>query len=214
MKNILQKKVIFASLFALVFHVLPLSAPTAQAGFLEQLEGGAITTFLQSGTFPIISTASSEEEKQTVETVPEAEPKLTVQEVLLDVCKSNGYGEDCAKTLLGMLWTESSNRYNVVGDSGRALGYYQIHYRMHGVSVECATDLVCSSQWTIDYLESNHYPNYANYAVQCHNGCNAWNGYTKKVARYGEYFWNRPLEVNQDQEIRLPSKAIQIALVI
>lgn len=121
--------------------------------------------------------------------------ELTVQEALLSVCEANGYGEDCAKTLLGMLWTESSNRATVIGDSGRARGYYQIHYRLHNISTDCAEDIICSSQWTIDYLERNHYPRYVNYAVQCHNSCNAGNGYVNKVIRYGNYFWNQPLEI-------------------
>jgi len=44
----------------------------------------------------------------------------TVQGVLLDVCESRGYGEDCARTLLGMLWKESLNDAKAIGDGGRA----------------------------------------------------------------------------------------------
>ena len=127
----------------------------------------------------------------------------TVQEVLLDVCKANGYGQECAQTLLGMLWTESSNRSTVIGDNGRARGYFQIHYKLHKISVACAEDLVCSANWSIRYLESNSYPKYPTYAVQCHNSCNVSNGYAAKVARHGKRFWNQPLAIKQAAPIEL-----------
>lgn len=127
----------------------------------------------------------------------------SVQDVLLNVCEIRGYGKDCAKTLLGMLWTESSNQSTVIGDNGKARGYFQIHYKMHNISSDCAEDLICSANWTLDYLESNNYPTYVNYAVQCHNGCNANNGYVSKVIRYGNSFWETPLTVNQAAPIEL-----------
>lgn len=130
----------------------------------------------------------------------------TVQEVLLEVCESNGYGQDCAKTLLGMLWTESSNRSTVIGDNGKARGYFQIHYRLHNISIACAEDLVCSANWTINYLEKNGYPRYMAYAVQCHNSCNVGNGYAAKALRNGNRFWNKPLEINQAAPIELAMK--------
>ncbi|MFA5186255.1 MAG: hypothetical protein WC551_07240 [Patescibacteria group bacterium] len=132
--------------------------------------------------------------------------KPSVQEVLIKVCEGKGYGEDCAKTLLGMLWNESSNRFNVIGDSGKARGYFQIHYKLHKISIACAEDLVCSANWTIDYLERNSYPRYVNYAVQCHNSCNVANGYAAKAFRNGNIFWNKPLEVKQDAPIELAMK--------
>ncbi|MCK9361298.1 hypothetical protein M0Q28_03640 [Patescibacteria group bacterium] len=138
------------------------------------------------------------------ETVPVIEP--TVQEVLLNVCEANGYGVDCAKTLLGMLWTESSNQSTVIGDNGKARGYFQIHYKLHKITSACAEDLVCAANWTINYLERNSYPKYVNYAIQCHNGCNANNGYVNKVQRYAKQFWNQPLAVTQAAPIELAMK--------
>jgi len=129
--------------------------------------------------------------------------KLTVQEVLLNVCESNGYGEACAKTLLGMLWNESSNRSTIIGDNGKARGYFQIHYKLHKISIECAEDLVCSANWTIKYLEAHSYPKYVTYAIQCHNSCNVNNGYAAKAVRHGNYFWDKPLEVTQAKPIEL-----------
>lgn len=132
--------------------------------------------------------------------------QLTVQEVLLDVCKMKGYGEDCAKTLLGMLWNESSNRFDVIGDGGRARGYFQIHYKLHNISIACAEDLACSANWTLTYMEAHSYPKYVAYAVQCHNSCNVNNGYAAKALRNGKFFWEKPLEINQAAPIELAMK--------
>lgn len=130
----------------------------------------------------------------------------TVQEVLLSVCTSNGYGQECAQTLLGMLWNESSNISTAIGDNGRARGYFQIHYKLHKISIDCAEDLVCSADWTIHYMEAHSYPKYVNYAVQCHNSCNVNNGYAAKAMRNGKRFWNRPLPVKQAAPITLAMK--------
>lgn len=146
----------------------------------------------------------TEEAEEAIVEVPTAPP--TVQEVLLQVCEKRGYGEDCAKTLLGMLWNESSNRSTVIGDNGRARGYFQIHYKLHNITADCAEDLVCSANWTLTYLESNSYPKYVQYAVQCHNSCNVNNGYAAKALRNGKYFWNKPLAISQAAPIELAMK--------
>jgi hypothetical protein len=114
---------------------------------------------------------------------------LAMRDVLLEVCRERGYGEACARHLLGMMWKESLFDHDAVGDQGRALGYFQIHYRLHRVAPECATDARCSAHWTIDYLESNGYPKHVSYAVQCHNGCNAGNGYAASALRWGDRKW-------------------------
>jgi hypothetical protein len=113
----------------------------------------------------------------------------SVKRVLAEVCSARGYGEDCAKALLGMTWKESNLIGSAVGDGGRAVGYYQIHYRLHGISKECARDLRCSADWTLSYMEQNGYPKYPKYAIQCHNGCNAGNGYAASALRHGDRLW-------------------------
>lgn len=114
----------------------------------------------------------------------------TVQQVLLSVCQDRGYGEDCARTLLGMAWKESRLDGQAVGDSHRARGFFQIHYKLHHISLDCAQDLRCSAEWTLSYLESNGYPRYPLYATQCHNGCNVHNGYAAAAISYGRRLWN------------------------
>lgn len=121
---------------------------------------------------------------------PAGPPKPpSMQEILLGLCQKRGYGEDCAKTLLGMAWKESLNDAKAIGDGGRARGWFQIHYRLHKISIACAEDLVCSAEWTLNYLERNGYKKWPTYAVQCHNGCNIKNGYAASVKRHGQRIW-------------------------
>lgn len=113
-----------------------------------------------------------------------------MKSILLSVCEDNGYGEACAKDLLGMVWKETRGDGKAIGDSGRARGYFQIHYKLHKISIACAEDLRCSAEWSLNYLEKNGYKKYPKYAVQCHNSCNVQNGYAASVARYGKWLWN------------------------
>lgn len=119
----------------------------------------------------------------------------TAQEILLEVCEARGYGEDCAKTLLGMMWKESNNVARAIGDGGRARGYFQIHYRLHKIDLACAYDLRCSAEWSLKYMERNGYPKYPNYAIQCHNGCGIKNGYAASVLRHARRLWKEPMTV-------------------
>jgi hypothetical protein len=119
----------------------------------------------------------------------------TAQQVLLDVCSSHGYGEDCARTLLGMMWKESQNVATAVGDHGLALGYFQIHYKLHHVTKACATDLHCSANWTLTYMEQNGYPKRVTHAVQCHNSCGLNNGYAAAAVRDGKELWAAPMTI-------------------
>lgn len=178
-----QRKVLAAILLAITFTNLPVTTSAHAANMAAPVA---------------VETETVAQPEQTVSEVPP-----TVQEVLLSVCKKNGYGEECAKTLLGMLWNESSNRSDVIGDNGKARGYFQIHYKLHKISTACAEDLVCSAQWSLDYLERNSYPKYKMYAIQCHNSCNVNNGYAAKAVRNGNAFWNKPLAIKQAAPIVL-----------
>jgi len=112
-----------------------------------------------------------------------------MKSILLSVCEDDGYSESCAKDLLGMVWKETRGDGKAIGDSGRARGYFQIHYKMHKISIACAEDLRCSAEWTLNYLEKNSYAKYPKYAVQCHNSCNVQNGYASSAMRYGKWLW-------------------------
>ncbi|MBI4457498.1 hypothetical protein HY633_00860 [Candidatus Uhrbacteria bacterium] len=133
-------------------------------------------------------------EARIIDAARKVEPS-TVQEVLLEVCADAGYGQDCAQTLLGMLWKESQNVNTAVGDYGNARGYFQIWVKLHKVAVECAEDLRCSAEWSLRHLERRGYPKYVKYAVQCHNGCGIANGYAASALRWGDRLWETPLSV-------------------
>jgi len=153
----------------------------------------------------VTDTADSALVLETEEPEPTKEEPPTIQETLLTVCETRGYGVDCAKILLGMAYTETNFKGAAVGDRGQARGWFQIWPKHHTKSLQriislrhphiadavaCAEDLACSADWTISYLESNSYPKYVSYAIQCHNGCNANNGYVNKVRRYAAMFWD------------------------
>lgn len=178
---------------------------------MEQLSTAFMLVSLVTGQPLTAAVEQTETGAEVVEIAVEAvEP--TVQDVLLDVCEIRGYGQECAQTLLGMVWTESNNISTAVGDNGRARGYFQIWYQLHAIPIACAEDLVCSADWTITYLERNSYPTYVSYAVQCHNSCNAGNGYDAKVARHGARLWNDPLAVEQAAPIDLSQLKTELAM--
>ncbi|MEY4722499.1 MAG: hypothetical protein RLZZ324_12, partial [Candidatus Parcubacteria bacterium] len=127
--------------------------------------------------------------------VPDAPP--TIQETLTSVCAARGYGEDCAKILLGMAWKESRFKADAKGDYlangfARARGWFQIHYKLHGITIAQAEDLTFSANWTLDYMESNGYPKNVRWAVQCHNGCGKTEfRYADSAIRNGKLLWDK-----------------------
>jgi hypothetical protein len=157
--------------YFLGFVVLPARASSETSG-IEPLS--QLSLSIQAAGLPLVG--------------PSEPP--TPREILLDVCRERGYGEDCAKILYGMVWKESRFESRAVGDRGLAQGYFQIHYRLHGITLTCAQDLRCSAAWSLGYMERNGYPKYATRAVQCHNGCGVRNGYASSVKAIGARKWN------------------------
>ncbi len=144
------------------------------------------------------------------ETASTPEKSQTVQDVLLSICQDRGYDEDCAKHLMGILMQESMGKANAVGDHGMAHGWFQINrYYNPDVSVECAEDLTCSANWTLDHLEKKGYGKNAawnNWAIQCHNGCGISKTYVKQVLTKGKIYWDQPISLDQSVEIALANK--------
>jgi len=171
-----------------------------QAAGMSLKSGVAAYMALSMATNPVQTAAIQQAANPAPQPKIEAKLELsqdraTVQTTLLKVCEDRGYGEECAKDLLGMLWKESLNNPKALGDQGRAHGYFQIWTTLHKISIACAEDLVCSSNWTLDYLESNGYAKYPSYAIQCHNGCNIDNGYAASARRHGRRLWDQPLPI-------------------
>ena len=140
---------------------------------------------------------------------PEAAEAPTVQEKLLEVCQANEVITDaqkCAKHLLGMVMTESNAKATAVGDHGYARGWFQInsHYNPE-VTKECAEDLECSANWTLNRLLKKGYgksAGWSEWAIWCHNGCGINQYYVPKVIRKGNYHWDQPIALVTAAELR------------
>jgi len=157
--------------------------------------------------------ASPEESALTTtavaETAAEApEAPSTVQDVLLEVCQENQaipqeMDEKCAKDLFGILMQESRGKADAVGDHGWARGWFQINrWYNKDVSIECAEDLRCSADWTLNHLLKNKYLKYANWAIWCHNGCGISRSYVPAVHYKSTKYWDEPLVILTADEQR------------
>jgi hypothetical protein len=120
----------------------------------------------------------------------------TETDVLLKVCKDQGFDETCAKHLMGILMQESVGKATAVGDHGMSRGWFQIHrYYNPEVTVQCAEDLECSATWTLNHLIKKGYPKTVKWAIWCHNGCGISKSYVYNVLRKGETAWTAPLTI-------------------
>lgn len=86
---------------------------------------------------------------------------------LKEICKD--HGDYCWKDLMAICQVEGC-RSEAIGDQGRSYGYFQIQIKLHKITKECAQDISCSAQWTLQHLEKNKYPLYRTHAIQRHNG--------------------------------------------
>lgn len=192
--RILAKKFIIstlrtlAALFGLILVVASMRPAQASMTLTRTVAIAAPSRVVLAIAEPVV-------EPEPVEEVVETPVASTIQDTLLEVCKAKGYDEACARTLLGILWKESRGDAKAVGDQGRSRGYFQIRYKLHRISLECAYDLRCSAEWTLSYLERNGYPKYPTYATQCHNGCNIRNGYAASAKRHGDRLWTQPISL-------------------
>ncbi len=93
----------------------------------------------------------------------------------MGVCKAKGYGDGCVRDLKAIKRVESGVSWNVstlIGDHGLAIGAYQIHFRLHGITREQAGDLKYAATWTLNHLEANGYKKggeWRKYAIGSHN---------------------------------------------
>jgi len=87
------------------------------------------------------------------------------------VCIDKGFTTDtCWKMLYSMHMKETTGNCKAIGDQGRSYGCFQIQYRLHNVTKQCAYDYTCSAQWTLNHLVQNGYPQSVTYAIKRHNG--------------------------------------------
>jgi hypothetical protein len=96
-----------------------------------------------------------------------------VTETLQRVCKEHGYTTTlCWRTLYAMVQVESTWNPIAIGDGGKSRGYFQIRTELHKISVGCAEELECATNWTLDYLDKNGAKIKGRwwFAVRSHNG--------------------------------------------
>ena len=170
-------------------------APTAQ---VDDRDGDIFCdlTVVECGSEPAVEKKVSHNKSKTIVRVPTPSrqqavqaPKqpataskglmidITIKNTLKDVCEAKGFeGEKCWKTLAAMAWTESRFDGSAKGDftkkaGYRSYGYFQIQVKMHKVTKQCATDLSCSAEWTLNRLVDKGFgKGYDKYSVKRHNG--------------------------------------------
>lgn len=104
--------------------------------------------------------------------ITEVEASPTNDEIADRICKEAGVTEDlpCWQDLKAMRIKESYDGKAMVGDGGRSRGWYHIQTKMHNVTVECALDFECSTEWTVKNLITHNYMANRFYAISKHNG--------------------------------------------
>lgn len=91
--------------------------------------------------------------------------------ILTKVCRDHGFvDEDCPKILYAMAEQESYMGKVMVGDGGRAHGYFQINNTWHDVPRACTDDLACSANWTLERMIRLGFSTNRDIAIQKHNG--------------------------------------------
>ena len=92
-------------------------------------------------------------------------------EIADKICKKAGIADlPCWQDLKAMRQKESYDGKAMVGDGGRSRGWYHIQTKMHNVTVECALDFECSTEWTVKNLLAHDYLTNRAYAISRHNG--------------------------------------------
>lgn len=135
---------------------------------------------LKTRALPVVA----QEEKKKAIIVALTEAKLVVMDegratatgedndkVAEQICKDAGITDlPCWQDLKVMREKESYGGKAMVGDGGKSRGWYHIQTKMHKVSVECALDFKCSTEWTVKNLINNGYKTNRTYAISRHNG--------------------------------------------
>lgn len=100
-------------------------------------------------------------------------PTQGQKDAVARVCKSKFTGKElstCYDDLLALAWTESRFQDPApIGDHNLAFGNFQIHAKLHGVTVEQAEDFEWAANWTLGSMMKQGYPVYRSWALGTHN---------------------------------------------
>lgn len=103
--------------------------------------------------------------------ITEVNTDPTNDEIADRICKEAGITDlPCWQDLKAMRIKESYDGKAMVGDGGRSRGWYHIQTKMHNVTIECALDFECSTDWTVKNLIAHNYTTNRVYAISKHNG--------------------------------------------
>lgn len=97
--------------------------------------------------------------------------EVTIRLAARQACERKGLGDQCVEDLTSMAYQESKFDFKARGDSGKAIGAFQIHLGYHPeIKIEQAEDPYWAADWTIKRLLANGYPKYRSISIMKHNG--------------------------------------------
>lgn len=137
----------------------------------------------------VIAIYTVKESVAQTQTTPYGIAPLGMAVATTRVCEEHGIKElFCRNDLLAIAYAESRLNPNAVGDSGYAIGAFQINQLYHPNTKHIAVAFESSADYTLTRMIRFGYPEQRTYAIQCHNGCNAGNGYVEAVKGYTTLF--------------------------
>lgn len=129
----------------------------------------------------IVSTLAKRATEEVIAISEEDQDKIAE-----NICAKAGIEDlPCHQDLKAIREIESTGGAYMTGDRGLSIGWYQIQTELHNVTIECAMDFKCSTEWTVGNLIKNGYDDgYKNsryYAIMAHNGVVKGSVYAKKI---------------------------------
>ena len=112
------------------------------------------------------------EVKKVVSTIEKQNDYFEIEQSAKVACKARDLGDYCVADLMGIAYAEHHDfDCSKNGDSGSSVGCFQIYRKVHkSITVEQASDIQWSTNWTLNRLISKGYPTYRSHAVRSHNG--------------------------------------------
>lgn len=172
-------------IFTLVIWAIAVSLWTSFVKEVTQVNVSRINTnvvrtvYAQEVSADDVKTADKPIEQKAIDT-----DHLGLYAAATRVCDKYGLEEVwCRNDLLAISKHETANWTKLEGDNGKSVGWFHMHQGYHPGTAGCAYNFECAAEWTLKRLQRFGYPEYRTYSIQCHNGCNAGNGYAERIKR-------------------------------
>lgn len=110
--------------------------------------------------------------KKIVSTIEKQNDYFEIEKAAKVACKARDLGDYCVADLMGIAYAEHHDfDCSKNGDSGSSVGCFQIYRKVHkSITVEQASDIQWSTNWTLNRLISKGYGEYRSFAIRSHNG--------------------------------------------